>query len=120
MYNICRKITKDSNVKTLQMDLERQGEWAVQNWMKINPGRSKAIKFTIDRVTFSTGLLPFVTKKKISGTRPVLKYFVIIIRSDLNWMDQVNLTALKAWKASHFVNACPPPPPKKSRKFKTV
>jgi len=27
----------------------------------------------------------------------------IILRSDLNWVDQVNYTALKAWKTLHFV-----------------
>jgi len=27
----------------------------------------------------------------------------IILRSDLNWVDQVNYTAQKAWKALNFV-----------------
>jgi hypothetical protein len=27
----------------------------------------------------------------------------IIFRSDLNWLDQVNYTKQKAWKALHFV-----------------
>ena len=31
------------------------------------------------------------------------KYLGIILRSVLNWMDQVNYTAQKAWKALHFV-----------------
>jgi len=29
----------------LQKDLDRLGEWAVQNAMKINPSKSKAVRF---------------------------------------------------------------------------
>jgi len=31
------------------------------------------------------------------------KFLGIILRSDLNWVDQVNYTVQKAWKAPHFV-----------------
>jgi hypothetical protein len=31
------------------------------------------------------------------------KYLGIIIRSDLNWVNQVNYMVQKAWKALHFV-----------------
>jgi hypothetical protein len=31
------------------------------------------------------------------------KYLGIILRSDLNWADQVNYTVRKAWKALHFI-----------------
>jgi len=30
----------------LQRDLDRLGEWAVENAMKINPGKTKAVSFT--------------------------------------------------------------------------
>ena len=40
----------DSDVNTLQIDLGRQGEWAVQNAMEINPGNIKAVIFTVARV----------------------------------------------------------------------
>jgi hypothetical protein len=30
------------------------------------------------------------------------KYVGTILRSDLSWADQVNLTEKKAWKALHF------------------
>jgi hypothetical protein len=36
----------DSNTDTLQIDLDRLGEWAVENAMKINLGKSKAVSFT--------------------------------------------------------------------------
>ena len=32
------------------MDLNRLGEWAEENEMKINPGKSKAVSFTKSRV----------------------------------------------------------------------
>jgi hypothetical protein len=43
---IYRKIMNDSNIEELQKDLNRLGEWAVQNAMKINPGKTKAVRFT--------------------------------------------------------------------------
>jgi hypothetical protein len=41
-----RKIMNDSNIETVQIDLDRLGEWAGENETKINPGKSKAIRFT--------------------------------------------------------------------------
>jgi len=43
---IYRKITDSSNIDSLQTDLNRLGEWALENEMKINPGKSKAVSFT--------------------------------------------------------------------------
>ena len=40
----------DSDIDMLQRDLDRLGEWAVENAMKINPGKSKAVSFTRGRV----------------------------------------------------------------------
>jgi hypothetical protein len=37
------------------------------------------------------------------GTRSSCKYLGIIFQSDLNWVDQVNYTAQKAWKGHRFV-----------------
>ena len=47
---IYRKITGSSDIDKLQTDLNRLGEWAVENEMKINPGKSKAVSFTKARV----------------------------------------------------------------------
>ena len=38
------------DIEKMQMDLDRLGEWAVENEMKINPGKSKAVSFTRARV----------------------------------------------------------------------
>jgi hypothetical protein len=64
------------------------------------PGKSKAIKFTRARVknplNYSLG------DQKIPEASSC-KYLGIILRNDLNWVDQVNYTARKAWKALNFV-----------------
>jgi len=39
-----------SDTERLQTDLNRLGEWAVENGIKINPGKSKAVSFTKARV----------------------------------------------------------------------
>ena len=38
---IYRKIIDSSDIDKLQTDLNRLGEWAVENEMKINPGKIK-------------------------------------------------------------------------------
>jgi hypothetical protein len=43
---IYRKIIKNEDIEILQRDLDRLGEWSVENAMKINPAKSKAICFT--------------------------------------------------------------------------
>ena len=56
---IYRKITKNEDIEILQKDLDRVGEWAVVNVMRINPSKSKAILFMGARSKVSTKL--FVT-----------------------------------------------------------
>jgi len=43
-------------MEKLQMDLDRLGGWAAENVMKINPSKSKAIRFTRARCKGSTNL----------------------------------------------------------------
>ena len=47
---IYRKIINNADMEKLQKDLDRLGEWAVENEMKINPSKSKAVRFTRARV----------------------------------------------------------------------
>jgi len=47
---IYRKIINNEDMEKLQKVLDRLGEWAVENAMKINPSKSKAIHFTRARV----------------------------------------------------------------------
>jgi hypothetical protein len=78
----------------------RKLEWAVENAMKINPGKSKAIRFT--RAWVKNPLNSPLGDQNILEANSC-KYLGIILRNDLNWVDQVNYTAREAWKALHFV-----------------
>jgi len=82
------------------MILTPWGEWAVETGMKINPVKSKAIRFT--RARFKNPLAYCLGAQKIPEASSC-KYLGIILRNDLNWVGQVNYTAQKAWKALHFV-----------------
>ena len=72
----------------------------VENGMKINPGKNKAIRFTRPWVKNAVGYS--LGDQKIPEESSC-KYLGIILRSDSNWVDQVNYIAQKAWKTLHFV-----------------
>jgi hypothetical protein len=85
---IYRRINDSSDVDKLQLDLNKLREWASVNKMKINPGKSKSVSFTKDRV------------------RERIKYYFgdqLIPEANLNWADHVNYALRKARKALHFV-----------------
>jgi len=88
------------NVEKLQRDLDRLGDWAEGNGMKINPNKSKALSFTRalvkDPLNYSLG------DQKIPEAS-CCKHLGIIIQNDLSWADQVNYTIQKGWRALHFV-----------------
>ena len=84
----------------MQKYLDTLGEWVVGNGMKINPGKSKAITFMRAQVKNPLGYS--LVDQKIPEVSSC-KYLRIILWSDLNWVDQVNYTAQKAWKTFHFV-----------------
>jgi len=67
--------------------------------MVINPSKSKAIRFT--RARANDPLKYSLRGKQIPQTSSC-KYLGIFLRSDLSWVDQVNYTVKKAWKALHF------------------
>ena len=85
-----RKITNKNDTEKLQKDLDTLGEWAVENGMKIYPRKSKAVRYTRARIKNPLGY--FLGDQKIPEASSC-KYLGIIIRSDLNWEDQVNYTA---------------------------
>jgi hypothetical protein len=96
---IYRKIICKKNIENLQKDLDRLGEWAVKNAMKINPSKSKAVSFTRARVK---NPLDYSLANTLIPEASSCKYLGIILRSDLSWADHVNYTMKKAWKALHF------------------
>ena len=79
---IYRKITDSKDIEKLQKDLNRLGEWVVENEMKINPDKSRAESFTKARVKertrhyFGEQLIPEASS---------FKYLGLIIRNNLNW-----------------------------------
>ena len=96
---IYRQIVTNEDMTKLQSDVDRVGEWAVENAMKINPSKSKAACFTMARVK---GPLKYSLLGTLVPEASSCKYLGIIVRSDLSWADHVNYTVKKAWKALHF------------------
>ena len=84
----------------MQKDLDRLGEWAAENAMKINPSKCKAVSFTRARVKEP---LNYTLGDQLIPEANSCKYLGIILRSDLSWADHVNYTVKKAWKALHFI-----------------
>ena len=96
---IYRKIINNEDMEKLQKVLDRLGEWAADNAMKINPSKSKAIRFTRAWVNDP---LNYSLMDTLIPEASSCKYLGIILRSDLSWADQVNYKVKKAWKALHF------------------
>jgi len=63
---IYRKIINKEDIEKLQKDLDRLGEWAVENAMKINPSKSKAVSLHESSVEGSTRL--FVSEHINTGS----------------------------------------------------
>ena len=80
-------MVNNQDVDKLQTDLDRLGDWAVENDIKINPSKSRAISFTRARVKDP---LNYTLSGQNIPENSSCKYLGIIIRSDLNWADQVN------------------------------
>jgi hypothetical protein len=97
---IYRKINDSSDSDKLQKDLNKLGEWALENEMKINPGKSKAVCFTKARVKER---IRYYFGDQLISEANSFKYLGIIIRSGLNWADHVKYTLRKAWKALHII-----------------
>jgi len=55
---IYRKITNKNDIEKLQKYQNTLGEWAVENWIKIYPSKTKAIRFTRARVKNPRGQSP--------------------------------------------------------------
>ena len=92
--------TYQHTVSTIWGDGQYLVEWAVENEMKINPGKSKAVSFTKARVKERTR---YYFGDQLILEASSFKYLGIIIRSNLNWADHVNYTLRRSWKALHFI-----------------
>jgi hypothetical protein len=90
---IYRKIINKDDIEKLQKFLDRLGEWAVENAIKTNPSKSKAVRFTRARVKDP---LDYSLANTLIPEASICKYLGIILRSDLVWADKVNYTVKKA------------------------
>ena len=81
---IYRKIINNADMENFQKDLDSLGEWAVENAMKINRSKSKAIRFTRARVKdpLNYSLLGTLIPEANS-----CKYLGIILHNDVSWAD---------------------------------
>jgi hypothetical protein len=70
--------------------------------MKINPSKSKAIRFTRARVKDPINYSLMGTFIPEASN---CKYLGIILRSDLSWVDQVNYAVKKRLESTTFHNA---------------
>ena len=86
-------------MEKLKKVLDRLGEWAAENAMKINASKSKTIRFTRARVKDP---LNYSLMDTLIPEASSCKHLGIILGSDLIWEDQINFTVTKAWKALHF------------------
>jgi len=77
---IYRKITNRNDIENLHKDLDTLEEWAVENGMKLNPGRCKAIRFTRTRVKNPLGYTLGDKKIPVASS---CKYLGINLRRDL-------------------------------------
>jgi len=100
LCNIFLKNVNNENIEKLQKDLDRLGEWAAENEMKVKPSKYKAVLFTRARVKDP---LNYTLGDQLIPEKRICKYLGTILRGYLNWADHVNYTAKKAWKALHFI-----------------
>ena len=75
-----KKTVNNNDVEKLQIDLRRLGEWAVENGMKINPGKSIAVSFVTARVKDP---LNYPLLEQVIPQASSCKYLGIFLRSDL-------------------------------------
>jgi hypothetical protein len=77
---IYKKINNE-DIEILQKDLDRLGEWAAQNAIKINPSKCRAFCFTRARVKDP---LNYTLGDQLIPESSSCKYLGIILRSDLS------------------------------------
>jgi len=84
----------------LQKDLDRLGEWAAENAMKISPSKCKAVRFTRARVKDP---LNYTLGDQLIPEASSCKYLGMNLRSDLSCVDHVDYAVKKVLKALYFI-----------------
>jgi hypothetical protein len=86
-------------MEKLQTHLDRLGEWAVENEIKMNPNKSKAIRFTRAR---GKDQLNYSLRNQNISDGNFCKYLGIVMQSDLSWAQHIVYTVQKAWRELYF------------------
>jgi hypothetical protein len=90
----------NSDIGKLQTYIIRLGNWAVENEMKINADKRKAVSFTNtavkERINYYNG-------HQLIWELNYFKYLGINIRSSIKWEDYVNYTLGMSLKTFHFI-----------------
>jgi len=94
------KIMNESNIHTTDR-LEKLGKWVVENVMKINVGKSKAVSFMRAQMNEPLNYFFFGDQKILEASS--CKYLGIILCSNLNWVDKVNYSTNSLEGSSFFV-----------------
>ena len=97
---IYKETVNKNDTENFQKDLNTLGELVVENGMKRNLGKSKAIGFTRTGVKSPLGY-SFGDQEIARGS--TCKQLGVILRSDLNRVDQINYIEQNTWQALHFV-----------------
>jgi hypothetical protein len=79
------KITNEEDMDMLRKDVYMLGAWAVENKTKINPSKSKAVRFTRARVREQVN---YSLMDTLIPEASSCKYLGIILRRDLSWADK--------------------------------
>jgi hypothetical protein len=90
----------ESNIHTTDR-LEKLGKWVVENVMKINVGKSKAVSFMRAQMNEPLNYFFFGDQKILEASS--CKYLGIILCSNLNWVDKVNYSTNSLEGSSFFV-----------------
>jgi len=98
---IYRIIINNADIEKLQKVLDRLGEWAVENALKINPSKNKSIRFTRARVK---NPLNYSLMGTLITEGRSCKYLGIILRSDLSIGGSSKLHGEKGLESTTFHN----------------
>jgi hypothetical protein len=99
--NLYRKIVNNKDTENLHIDLNRMGEWAVENAIIYNPTKSMAVYFTRARVKEP---LSYSLRDMVIPEASICKYLGIILSRDFSWADQVNCMVKKRLEDTPFCN----------------
>ncbi|KAJ4447467.1 hypothetical protein ANN_09474 [Periplaneta americana] len=97
---IYRKIRNNSDVESIQTDLNNIYNWALKHRMKINGSKSKSIIFCKTREETS---LNYEFSGVVIPQEQCCKYLGVYLNSKLSWGEHVDNVTGKAWRALHFI-----------------